>query len=78
MIHNPEKEYGLSNIKTAKLFKNNGLNYRNWLDYNKEKPFTLLARTEYTNSKINIPKDLEKKSWKRFIPRQHSRSMYCS
>ncbi len=57
MIHNPEKEYGLSNIKTAKLFKNNGLNYRNWLDYNKEKPFTLLARTEYTNSKINIPKD---------------------
>ena len=57
LIHNTEKEYGLSNIKTAKLFKNNGLNYRNWLDYNKEKPFTLLARTEYTNSKINIPKD---------------------
>ncbi len=57
LIHNPEKEYGLSNIKTAKLFKNNGLNYRNWLDYNKEKPFTLLARTEYTNSKINIPID---------------------
>lgn len=74
LIHNPEKEYGLSNIKTAKLFENNGLNYKKWLNYNKENSFTLLTKTEYENRKTNIPieakfpknnEDFSVRVWKR-------------
>lgn len=58
-IHNPENIFGAGNLKTKELFVENGLDYSKWLNYNKEKNFMLLSKSEYFKSNQNIPNDFK-------------------
>ena len=74
LIHSSNNSYGQGNIKTMNLFKDNDLNYNIWLNYNKEKTFSLLSKSEYIKQQKDIlaiskfPKQSEEctiRVWKR-------------